>query len=557
MDPAVTALRTVLEQFRLGEPAIPYLSSRTGDWITATQATDPGYWAAQLRDPVLFASSVATVTRDVPAGWCVELGPGQTLTGMIRLQLPTEGWSAQPGMGDTGDRAAALDAAAAAWCAGVAVDWNTVREGRSGRRVALPAYPFEPDRHWVDPPQLAAQRPAVTNVVPVSNPTEEVTRIWSEVLGVDAADSDDDFYQVGGHSLLGAQLLSRLRARFGVALGLDEVLSAATLGKLTALVLAALPNESTEPVAQDFPRAARIAQGMPLTGPQRRMWALEQLSPGSATYHMPFAIRMRGPLDVAALESALSTLVARHEALRTRFVTVDGQPRQIAAPPARVALAILEPGRTQEEITRPFDLVNGPPVRFGLERRAEDDHLLVVTAHHLVLDGWSVGVLVDELARCYADPAASLGPGPVQVADVAAYEMADDVAYWTEVLSGFEGPLDLGRRTGVAASSGGRVVTQIGREAVDLIRPRLYPALLTALAVTLGRSHGTQRLVIGCPVANRFHPELERTVGLLANTLPIPVDIAGGPDLMDRVSETVRAAPKPNVSLERLAAGLS
>ncbi|MBV1850751.1 non-ribosomal peptide synthetase/type I polyketide synthase [Catellatospora tritici] len=571
MAPAADALRAEIATLRLGTPAIPFTSSLTGQWITPTRAADPDYWTEQLLSPVRFGDALAAATA-AGAGVLLELGPGRTLTGLASAQVGA-GWAAYPGL-DAGDPATVLRAIGAAWCAGVPVAPSAADAGRLWRRVPLPTYPFDRRRYWIDPPRRAtgtAPLPTVAPETPVAeSPVAEtgmqpdvaaqVAEIWRELLGAAEVDNDDDFRAVGGHSLLGAQLGGRLQARFGVRLNLGDVLAAGTLGKLIELVREAL-SEGTVAASRVVARPADA--GAPLTFAQQRLWVLEQLDPGTAVYHLPFVLHLRGPLDVTALERALSRVLARHEVLRARFTVIDGDPAQPAAAPQPVTLTVHEPGDLDAEVRRPFDLATGPAIRFRLERLGPDEHRLVVTAHHLLLDGWSVGVLVSELGRAYADPDADLGPAPVQCGDVAHWQRAADTGgldFWTEALDGYDDQpaLPFGSATPgtMPSGRGGRVEDHLDLPAT----PRLYPLLLAGLGVLLSRLGGADRLVVGSPVANRPHPELEETVGLLANTLPIPLDLRGEPtgrQLLARVTSTVdEALAHQQVPFERIVAAV-
>ncbi|HEX2187560.1 MAG TPA: amino acid adenylation domain-containing protein [Longimicrobiaceae bacterium] len=347
--------------------------------------------------------------------------------------------------------------------------------------------------------------------------------------------------------------------------------------ELLALLLDEAGIEATE-TERIPPRAP--GQRVPLTFAQRRLWFLDQLEPGNRIYNEVLSLRLSGPLDVAALEGAINAIVARHEALRTRFVEVDGAPVQVVEPEVRVAadlrdLSAMPEEERMREVRRladasahePFDLARGPLVRLMLLRLGPDDHALVMPTHHIVSDGWSQGVFFRELATLYealaggaAAPAALLPPLPIQYGDFAVWQeeqlgggaLERQVAYWKERLRGIPALLELptdrprpAEQTYRGAgyqfhlpqdlSAGLQALAQ--REGATL-----FMVLLAGLSALLARYTGEDDVVVGSPIANRTRPELEELIGLFANTLAIRVDASGDPtfrELLSRVRDSV------------------
>ncbi len=316
---------------------------------------------------------------------------------------------------------------------------------------------------------------ALSNVTGPRSATEElVAAIWSGLLERRDIPSDADFFALGGHSLMAMRVLARVRGVFGLELPVRALFEAPTVGRLAARIDAALRPEGALPSITPVPRDAEL----PLSFAEQRMWFLDRLSPGQAAYNIPCAVRMQGELDLDALKRALSALVARHEALRTIYVERDGDTtRQILATwslaleieDARVTgerlPAQLERATTEARV--PFELGAGPPVRARLVRYGDDDHLLLLTLHHIVADGWSLGVIVRDFTRLYAAYAqgetAALTPLAIQYADFAAWQRRDGVsapslAYWREKLSG------AARRAGVTGRSYAQGRGERGRE---------------------------------------------------------------------------------------------
>jgi acyl carrier protein len=287
----------------------------------------------------------------------------------------------------------------------------------------------------------------------ISTPRVEIEKtlagLWSEVLGIDPVGAEDDFFALGGQSLRATQLISRVRTAFGVELPLRTFFEKSTIRELAELIAAA------PPLVPDARRG-----DLPLSFSQERLWFLDQLEPGSTAYNIPRAFRLEGHLEHAILERALSEIVRRHEALRTTFSASEGRAVQVIAPPAPVRLGVEDLGALPDaerlaeaqrlataEVQQPFDLAR-PLYRVRLLRLHERDHVLLLTVHHIVADGWSMGVLVRELTTLYRaflegkpSPLAEL---PLQYADFSGWQrrwlsgelLASHMAYWKQQLVG-------------------------------------------------------------------------------------------------------------------------
>jgi amino acid adenylation domain-containing protein len=333
-------------------------------------------------------------------------------------------------------------------------------------------------------------------------------------------------------------------------------------------------------VAERIPRRRRDDAPIPLSFAQQRLWFLEQLEPGGSFYNLSFAIRLDGPLWAAELEQALTEIVRRHEALRTRFATVDGRAAQVIAGDAALELAVVEltgtpaAGRDDEvarlatlEAHRPFDLARGPLLRATLFRLGEAAHVLLLAMHHIVSDGWSLGVLQRELTALYeafcAGRPSPLPELPLQYADFAVWQrhqltgepLARLVAYWRGQLAGapplLELPMDRPRPP-VQAYRGATYTFPIAASRVEGLRAvvrradaTLFMGVVAVFAILLQRYARTPDVVIGTPIANRTRVELEGLVGFFVNTLVLRVDLAGGPtfaEALARVREMTLAA---------------
>lgn len=434
----------------------------------------------------------------------------------------------------------------------VELDALPLTEAGKVDRAALP----EPRR---------AERPAFT---PPSGGTEQaLAGLWSLLLGCDRVGRDDDFFALGGQSVLAAQLIGRLRAAFGVELSVRAVFEAGTL-RLFAQRLGAAMTESAT-VAPPIVPAARGGY-LPLSLAQERLWFLEQLEPGSPAYHVPAVLHLRGLLNVPALRASINDVIARHETLRTLIgEAVDGEPTQVILSEYQLDVPVIKldawadaERMALEEARRPFDLAAAPPVRASLLRISDRHHVLLVTLHHIACDGWSIAVLTREIGAAYSARVTGRRHQPpplaVQYGDFAVWQrrllrgsvLDNGLAYWCKRLEGAPAQLELpSEDTGQTGGEriGWEVPAHVWQAAVAAgarFEATPFMVLLAAWQAVLGRWSGQDDVVVGVPVANRERPELEGLIGLLLNTLPLRTDLSGRPSfgaLLTRVREGVLA----------------
>jgi amino acid adenylation domain-containing protein len=414
--------------------------------------------------------------------------------------------------------------------------------------------------------------------------------IWRALLGLERIGRHDDFFALGGHSLLAVQLTSRIRTALGLDVPLAELFAQPTLAGFAQRVAA-----STASALPAIVPASR-QEALPLSFAQQRLWFLAQLDErAAAAYAIPGGVRMKGPLDVAALHAALNRIVERHEPLRTYFGSVDGAPVQlIASPDVGLALTQVDlSGHSDaeaelerlagEEARAPFDLTRGPLVRGRLIRLADDDHALLVTMHHIVSDGWSMGVLINEFSALYAayaqgrsDPLPAL---PIQYADYAVWQrrwitgevLQRQLGFWRAHLSGAPALLDLPTdrpRPAVQDYAGASLDFELDAQLTANLKAlsqrhgtTLFMTLLASWAALLARLSGQSHVVIGTPVANRHRAEIEPLIGFFVNTQALRVDLSGSPsvtELLAQVRSTALAAQAhQDIPFEQLVEALS
>ncbi|CRK58227.1 Siderophore biosynthesis non-ribosomal peptide synthetase modules @ Bacillibactin synthetase component F [Alloactinosynnema sp. L-07] len=420
---------------------------------------------------------------------------------------------------------------------------------------------------------------------PRSARQEILCGLFAEVLGVDSVGVDDDFFAVGGHSLLATRFVSRTRGVFGVELSLRTLFGAPTVRELDRYLDLA---SGARPALTRRERPEQV----PLSFAQRRMWFLNRLEGPSATYNISGALRLRGPLDRDALAAALTDVVGRHEALRTVFTDVEGEPYQriLGADQVGLTLAVvdcdaagLKPALHAAAV-RPFDVAAGEvPIRVELFAAGPEEHALLVVVHHIASDGWSIAPLLRDLGTAYTARRAGHGPDweplPVQYMDYSLWQAelfgaADDpeslvakqLDYWGTQLAGTPECLALptDRPRPAAASHRGdtvrfRVDADLHARIADLARAggvTLYMVLHAALSAMLTRIGAGTDIAVGSPIAGRTDEALDDLVGFFVNTLVLRVDTAGDPtfrELLARVRETDLAAyANQDVSFERV-----
>ncbi|MGE3491550.1 MAG: amino acid adenylation domain-containing protein [Vicinamibacterales bacterium] len=443
--------------------------------------------------------------------------------------------------------------------------------------VVLDKLPLTPNGK-IDRKALPApdQRRTAGDDRPLSAEEARLAALWQSLMAVERVRPGDDFFALGGHSLLAAKLAARIRDAYQVELPLRAIFEHSTLRHQAAAIAAlqSAPDTDAIPVVARQPR-------MPLSFAQERLWFLDQLEPGNAAYNMAGAIRLRGALDVAALRAAFAGVVDRQELLRTVFPTIDGRGYAALAaqrPELHEITAADVDAFLVEEQARPFNLAEGPLIRASLVRVSPGEAVLAVTMHHIISDGWSIEVFLDELCRFYtaqADGTApALAPLAVQYMDFAAWQrsrfasgrLEPQLAYWRSALAGAPALLELPTdrpRPDAQSYQGAALMRALDPSLTALVSQRAREAgvtpfmtLLAAFGAVLSRWSGQHDMVIGFPAAGRSRSELEPLIGMFVNTVPIRLQIPDGSSfasLLAQVkSRTVDALTHQDVPFEKL-----
>ncbi len=433
-------------------------------------------------------------------------------------------------------------------------------------------------------------------VAPRTPIEKALAAIWQETLGLSRVGREDDFFDLGGHSLLVTRVAARVRSELGATLSVRQMFEAPTLPALAAAVEAAGGAVAAAAPAEAVGVTRRPPgdHDLPLSFPQERLWFLDRLDPGAPFYNIAVTLRLSGRLDIPALAASFDELLRRHEALRTAFVTVEGQPRQRVLPFTRPGVPLIDLSdlplplrdREAERVAQQyadwrFDLTRGPMLVAALLRLEPEVHHCAAVFHHIASDGWSIGIFFQEIAALY--PAflegrpSPLPELPIQYPDYALWQrraiagtLEREVAYWLERLSGEIAPLELpiDRPRPAVQSYRGRSLTvdlppALGRRLNELSRREgatLFMTLLATAKVLFHRWSGQDDILVGAPIAGRRMVETEGLIGFFLNTLVLRTDLSGNPsfrELLERVrAVTLGAYSHQDVPFEALLARL-
>ena len=421
-------------------------------------------------------------------------------------------------------------------------------------------------------------------IAPATATEQALVAMYRELLDVATVGLHDDFFALGGHSLLGMRLIARIRQQWNLDLAVRTIFEQPTIAQLaTTIDLAHLAAAPTAAAKASLPLRALVrTETAPLSFAQRRLWFLAQLEPESPFYNIPAAIGLTGKLDVTALEESFRYLIGRHESLRTTFATPAGadagEPVQVVAPPAAASahftlplIAVADTAaahqRAQVEATTPFTLQAGPLLRAHLYQTGAETHLLSLTMHHIISDGWSTGILLKELAHAYraytqgGEP--TLPALPVQYADFAIWQrqsltgvsLDEQLAYWRAQLAGAPTLLELPTdrpRPPVQSFRGAHYEFHLAADLTAKLQQlahrheaTLFMVLLAAFTVLLARYSRQTDIVVGTPIANRKRTEIEGVIGFFVNTLALRTQLDDNPafsELLARVRQSTLAA---------------
>jgi amino acid adenylation domain-containing protein len=442
--------------------------------------------------------------------------------------------------------------------------------------VELPALPLtangKVDKRALPEPGKARPILAAKYESPSSTTEKRLEQIWATVLGIDAIGVNDDFFELGGHSLLAIQVMARINGQFKMIVPLRTLFECSTIKTLAEKVEALARKESGK---SSLVQRVDRDQPLALSFPQQRLWFIDQLDTGSSLYNINKALRCRGRLDAARLNRAVQAIAARHEILRTTFIEHDGQPVQLIVPAIEIPFQVADlrsiPATAQaaeldrliqNETEKPFDLSRGPLLRVTLFQLAEDEHVLLLSIHHIISDAWALKVFFQELAKFYEaeDGNTRLPDLPIQYADFAQWQrrntqgaqLAEQLAYWQKQLQGApfswnlpsdfaapEQPSFAGGQQSIFLPAG---LAQALRDTCRQEGVTLFMMLLGAFQILLSAYSGLDDILVGVPVAGRDLVETEPLIGCFINTLVMRGNLSGEPTFREVLNRTREVA---------------
>jgi amino acid adenylation domain-containing protein len=604
MEPIMAPFRSLFANMRLNHPKIPFISNLTGDWIAPEQATNPEYWADHLRHAVRFSDGVIKLLNQ-PGHYFLEVGPGNTLSTLVR-QVATHLGNSEQDLADLSiiqslrhpkqsfsDRAFFLQSISKLWQIGENINLNNLYEGEERRRIPLPTYPFEHQSYWIDPDtafdheRRSSFEEGSTSISSLdADDTEEreaadvlqseivgeahqktqnfIADIWRDLLGIDNISKDSNFFELGGDSVCASQVLMRLSDQMGIILSLGDLFENPTLADISKLVAShsGLVDGTMDFKMEHIPREKHLL----LSRGQKRLWFLSKLEPDSPAFNLALGIRVEGRLDIDILKKSINSVIERHESLRTTFVDEDGEGRALINDHKEVNLEYIDANKIEggekaafnkikKATAIPFDLESGPLTRWYLLHLADDVHVLVYNVHHIVFDGWSLGVVLKEIGLFYdaydQNKEPELPELNIQYVDCAVWlekwlksnKLEPQIAYWTDQLKGqlpvLELPFDRPRPQ-IPSYSGSLESFELPPTLSEKIKSlskneesTYFMLFLAAFKILLFRYSGQNDIIVGTPVANRNHIEMEKIVGFFINMLALRSDLSGNPTFQE------------------------
>lgn len=452
------------------------------------------------------------------------------------------------------------------------IHWEMFYMGKARNRVAIPTYPFDKHRCWVDLPQVpkvsARAKHIVTEVLPISKLAEVVLtgrtdgeeysiieqkmgQIWGEVLGFKEINVHESFYELGGDSISLAKIANRLRSELHTNIELRTLFEYDSLAKIAKVIGANTVSVSGSndfaPGSDKTTNIQKIPEKVyyPASSAQKRMYLSSQINKESTAYNVTGAVDVIGDLDLVKLEYAFNSLISRHEALRTTFVLKDGMLMQRILDPGAFVLKIKQIAVLDEDdldihigcFIQPFDLSNVPLLRVALLKLADSRKIMLLDIHHIISDASSLGIVTKELGEIYAGK--ELEPLKLQYKDFVAWQESNKESaqykahetYWLQEFSGKLPLLNLPtdyERPEIRDFRGGSVSFKLDRQATSSVRKlametecTVYMVLLASIKVLLSKCSTQEDIVVGSPVAGRSHQDLENVVGVMINTIAI------------------------------------
>lgn len=594
-------------RIKFNSPEIMFVSGVSGKRISDEEVMKPDYWFRQMREPVRFSESLEWLEKSNFKVFA-EIGAGQILTPMVRQNTGKNVTAVSiSGIENDAqkDRENFLKALGKLWQRGHTIIWREFYKDKKRKRIALPTYPFEKQKYWIEvnsggrknDSQLSVKtalngakdnkhklkRTNLENEYqsPTNRKEKMLISIWEDILQVEGIGLEDNLYDLGGDSLIATQIFARVQQQLKGNLTLEKFMSNLNIKDLANLIEDSdFENRET----QNFGNLQTIIpqiekEKYPLSFAQERLWLTEQMVTKNPMYNLPAVVKLKGNLKIEALAKAYAQIIAKQSSLRTTFHLIDGIPYQKIEKENFLPLEISDisylPENKKDEIlkklvrgkiTEPFDLEKSAPQRFGLIKLSETEHIAVLVLHHIISDAWSMNIFVQELGSAYREivsgkPANNIEL-PIQYKDFAEWQKqpenldkaADQLKYWKQQLKNtpqlLDLPLDKPRPEKRSYNGESYSFSLKNKTTEKLLETgkkfgaTVYTLLLSSFAVLLNNICDQEEVIIGTPVAGRTLPETEPLIGCFINTLPIKVDLSKKPKFEEIIAQVKQTTIK-------------
>ncbi len=597
MDGAVQPFIDILKTITIKPPSIPYISNVTGDWVQFEEIKDPVYWGRHIRNSVKFSDGINKLLQDGFRTF-VEIGPGNTLASFVNKTFSYKTSASENASTDKIAVAASvrhvkqeiedvphfLNAIGQLWQNGINIQWKNLYPEENRFRVPLPTYPFEQKKFWInsvnhsffgfgnqsgisttdqengtldktefaesDSTSTFSDKPEAV----ISAVQKTIESIWKDLLGLDIVNPSQSFFELGGDSIWATQMLARIREKTGVDVSISILYKSPSLLEFTkeieALKKDTVPSSISRPIRSD------TMEGIPLSSAQLRLWFLYQLEPESPAFNLASEFTITGPFNFDFAKRTIDALAERHDALRMTFEdNLNGPTIQIQS---KIDydfetidlsdLAITDSSKWISEIrkrsTKPYNLQTGPLFRILIIRLGENHHILSIMSHHIISDGWSIGVFLRDFTAYYASLVTSKNPAfpelSLRFADYIMWQLKNSpssenpsMEYWKAQLSGVLPILELPSekiRPPALTYSGSCVHFSLRKETSKKLamlskkeQTTTFSSLLSIFYILLSKYSGQNDIVIGAPVANRNNIEIENMIGFFLNMIPLRI----------------------------------
>ncbi len=590
MDPVLDPFKDILKTIQFGEGKIPLISNITGTWAGSGDLSNPEYWTRQLRSTVNFVDGVQELLKPGNT-YFIEVGPGNSLATLLSQNVTTGKMinissTVRHPKKKLNDISVFLKAIGQAWVSGVNINWSDYFKNEKRYRVPLPTYPFDRKRHWIDPkasfnyftessgkiPVINSDssetildgveinegsisfhdRPLMDNeyIAPASDIEKAIVKIWEDLLGIKGIGIEDDFFYLGGHSLLGSQVITRISEKFHVRLPLKSLFDSPTISGLIEKIALEVPVKSDNLEIIPLDQDGRL----PVSFDQKRLWIINQIDWTNPAYNLPFTYRLKGKLDVDIFVKSLKLLFDRQAILRSSIKSVDGEPYCLIHKYENIPVILLDYSTLMQdevdlkiqdffttESRNIFDIENGPLFRLYLVKIRDNECIFHMTVNHMVFDGWSWGIFSGELRQIYNDlfhnREINLRSLQLQYFDIANWQknnvtedtFRESINYWKEQLKDHTAeinfPFDHARNK-TLSGFGGREPLKLSPELSAKIRAlgqkensTVFMIMLAAFGLLMNKYSGDDDICIGAPTANRGNSKIEEIIGFFVNTI--------------------------------------